>query len=105
MTIRINDLAFETIIGILDFERQSPQRVVVDCTLEYEGEYVDYSVIREIVVQTIQKGAYGLIEEALPAVIAKVHEVFPQVRSIILQITKPDIFDDCRVSVEERAAF
>jgi dihydroneopterin aldolase len=105
MRIRIADLTFETIIGILDYERQTPQRVVVDCTLDYEGEYVDYGVIREIIVQTVQKEAFGLIEEALPVVIKKIHDVFPQIDAVHLRIAKPDIFDDCSVSVEEQITF
>lgn len=105
MKIRITDLTFDTIIGILDFERQTPQRVVVDCTIDYEGEYVDYSVVREIIVQTVQKEAFGLIEEALPVVTKKIHDVFPQIRTVCLCIAKPDILDDCTVSVEETATF
>lgn len=105
MTIRIEALTFETIIGILDFERQTPQRVVVDCTAGYEGEYVDYGIVREIIIETLQRGAFGLIEEALPAVMEKIHDVFPQVRSIRLRIAKPDIFSDCSVSVEEKVTY
>lgn len=105
MTIRIEALTFETIIGILDFERQTPQRVVVDCTIEYEGEYVDYAIAREIIMHTIRKGAYGLIEEAIPAVTQELHNTFSQISAILLRITKPDIFDDCRVSVENRSTF
>lgn len=36
MTIHIEDLRFQAIIGILDFERTTPQDVVVDLTIKYK---------------------------------------------------------------------
>ena len=36
MKVNITNLTFKTIIGILDFERVKPQKVVVDITFEYD---------------------------------------------------------------------
>jgi len=105
MTIRIEGLTFETIIGILDFERHTPQRVSVDCVIGYEGEYVDYAVVRELIIHTVTKGAFGLIEDALTHLISEIKTRFPQITTLSLRIAKPDIFDDCTVSVEENHTF
>ena len=105
MTIRIEGLTFDTIIGILDFERHTPQRVTIDCEIGYDGEFVDYAVAREIIIRTVRGGAFGLIEDALRAVIKNLRDAFPQLLEVSLRIAKPDIFDDCVVSVEDRVAF
>ena len=105
MTITIEGLSFETIIGILDFERQTPQRVIVDCEISYEGEYVDYAVVRAVIIETMQEEGFGLIEDALALLIPKLHEQFPQINTLRLKIAKPDIFDDCVVGVEESVTF
>lgn len=105
MTITIEGLIFETIIGILDYERHTPQRVRVDCEIGYEGEYVDYSVVRTMIIETMREEAFGLIEDALARLIPKLHEQFPQINTLRLKIVKPDIFDDCVVGVEESVTF
>ena len=105
MTIRIEGLTFETIIGILDFERRTPQRVIVDCIIEYEGEYVDYAVVREMIIRKVTESVFGLIEDALDAVISSIKNAFPRITTLSLRIAKPDIFHDCSVSVEKRVSF
>ena len=44
MTIHIESLTFETIIGLLDFEKERPQRVIIDlrASYDYEKEYLDH---------------------------------------------------------------
>ena len=105
MTIRIRDLAFEAIIGILDFERTAPQRVVVDCTIEYEGPYVDYALVREMIIRWMQDGRFELIEDALATMLPQLGEYFPQIVSVTMEVTKPDILPDCRVSVARTMCF
>jgi len=38
MKVHIQDLRFQTIIGILDFERVKPQEVIINLELEYNYE-------------------------------------------------------------------
>lgn len=105
MTIIIEDLSFKAIIGLLDFERREAQRVSVECEIGYEGEYVDYSVIRELIIHTIKDGAFMLLEDAIKTLIPRMKNIFPQISEVRLKITKPEIFDDCTVSVTEFRKF
>ena len=48
MKIEISDLTFKCIIGILDFERQEKQRVIVNLSFDYEfknGSFIDYAEV------------------------------------------------------------
>ena len=105
MTIRIRELTFETIIGILDFERTAPQRVTDDCTIVYDGVYVDYALVREMIMRWMKEAQYELIEEALADMIPRLKEHFPQIKELSMEIGKPDILPDCRVSVVETVRF
>jgi len=105
MTIKIRELAFEAIIGILDFERKAPQRVIAECQIDYDGEFVDYAVVRELIIYLMQQKCFGLIEEALSEIIAAIKARYPQITRITLEIAKPDILPDCTVSVTESVAF
>ena len=105
MTVRIETLTFEAVLGILPHERQSPQRLVVDATFTYDyrpGRFVDYADVADAIRTTIRTGRFGLIEEALEATFRTVAEKFPAIATLHLTICKPDILPDCRVCVEER---
>jgi dihydroneopterin aldolase len=105
MTIRISDLSIETVIGILDFERLNPQRVSITCEIGYDGVYVDYGAIRELLIYRMREGAFLLIEDALAVLLPEIKAAFPQITSVRLAIGKPDIFSDCVVSVEKYEQF
>ena len=65
--ILIEDLTFETIIGILDFERKRVQKVVINLKILYEDKknYIDYAeVVRFIKVKMIEN-KYLLLEDAV----------------------------------------
>ena len=40
MTIHIEDLKFQCIIGILDFERVTPQDIIINMSIEYLYEKI-----------------------------------------------------------------
>ena len=42
MTIHIDDLQFDVIIGLLDFERDRPQRVIIDLEASYAYSNEDF---------------------------------------------------------------
>ncbi|MEK6658706.1 MAG: dihydroneopterin aldolase, partial [Campylobacterota bacterium] len=51
MTIHIEDLKFQCIIGILDFERVTPQDVIINLAIEYDYKknFINYADVVEIV--------------------------------------------------------
>lgn len=108
MTVEIKELTFECIIGILDFERTSPQSVVIDAVIEYDycqGAYLDYAAVVALIKREMRSQEFGLIEEALEYLSAAINEQFPLSKSLILTIAKPSILPDCRVCVTKKSFF
>jgi len=103
VTIEIEDLKFQCIIGILDFERVKPQDVIINISIEYEyqNEFINYVKIVEIIKETMIKSEFLLIEDALKEINLKLIKEFKAIKSINLKITKPSILPDCKVSVSD----
>jgi dihydroneopterin aldolase len=105
MTIHIEALTFHAIIGLLDFEREHTQRVTIDLEASYpfkDGIFIDYADLTEMIIQTIKTGRYTLLEDALLALEAVILAAYPQITSLFLKITKPDIIDHCHVALSHR---
>jgi dihydroneopterin aldolase len=102
MTIHIEGLSFDAIIGLLDFEREHVQPVRVDLEAEYHytaNDFIDYAELTDMIMKTIKKGRYKLLEDALLSLEALIHSTYPQITSLFLKITKPDIIKQCHVSL------
>ncbi len=108
MTIAIRALTFECIIGILDFERVTPQKVIVDAVITYDyvpGSFLDYAAVADHIKTQMRHGRFALIEEALDSLQNSLKTAFAAIKSLELTITKPDILPDCRVSVMQKSNF
>ncbi len=102
MTITIERLEFDAIIGLLDFERDRPQRVRVDLTATYEYQlrkYLDYAEMVERVKNHIIEQEYELLEEALEGLHTSLIAAFPAIETLHITIAKPDILPDTIVSL------
>jgi len=101
MIVNIEELKFKTILGILDFERENPQDVVVDLSFEYDfkDDFIDYAKVVEIIKNMMIEKKYLLIEDAILDISSFLRKKFPQIFSIDLKISKPSILADCKVSV------
>jgi dihydroneopterin aldolase len=101
MTIHIEDLKFQCIIGILDFERVTPQDVIINITIEYlyEKNFINYVNIVQIIKEIMIKNEFLLIEEALDSLNLKLLKEFSSIKSMNIKITKPSILPECKVSV------
>jgi len=103
MIIHVENLKFQCIIGILDFERITPQDVIlhVEINYEYKDKFINYAEITELVKQEMKKQKFLLIEDALTTLSAKLKEKFILINTLHLKITKPSILPDCTVSVSD----
>ncbi|DAB30801.1 MAG TPA: dihydroneopterin aldolase [Sulfurimonas sp. UBA12504] len=101
MTIHIEDLRFQCILGILDFERITPQDVIVNLDIEYEYNdyFINYADVVQIVKDLMKKSEFLLIEDALVSINSMLTKEFNSIKNISLKITKPSILPDCKVSV------
>jgi len=103
MKIHIEDLKFKTIIGILNFERETPQDVIINLEIEYEyiDEFINYADIVKLITKTMKKDKFLLLEDALKTISVKLKKEFSQIETINLKITKPSIIADCKVSLSD----
>lgn len=101
MTIHVEDLKFECIIGVLDFERVAPQDVIINLSVEYEykNEFIDYALIVQMLKETMIEKKFLLIEDALSYIESHLIQKYPSIKNCNIKITKPSILRDCKVSV------
>jgi len=105
MKIEIRSLEVEAIIGILPEERHTPQKVLIDLEAEYRyqtGKYLDYTLLVTTLRHTLITGKFGLLEEALPVLKEHVMEEHPEIFSLFIRLSKPEILPECIVAVSER---
>ncbi|MCV6607660.1 MAG: dihydroneopterin aldolase [Campylobacterales bacterium] len=107
MTIQIEQLEFETIIGILKEEREFPQKVLIDLEIEYEykDEFLDYSKIVEFVTFFVQKNKFELVEVAVNETCQMLGDTFSEISQVTMKIIKPDIIKNAKVGVKTTKKF
>jgi len=101
LTIEINNLTFKCIIGILDFERVTKQRVIINIKFDYtykEDYFIDYSEVSSFVKKTMKKKQFKLLEESIIHLESELYKLY-KIRKLKIKISKPDILKDCIVSL------
>ncbi len=100
--IHIQNFELQAIVGIVDFERTTPQKVEVEIEIEYErnDRFVDYVEVTELVKTLLIEEEYGLLEDALEDIAKKLHLKFPEMKSLNLKLFKPEILSPIKVGVE-----
>ena len=101
MTIHIEDLRFKCIIGLLEFERHTPQEVIVTLELDYDytDTFINYAELAGLIETHLQEKKYELLETALNELTEIISTQFSLITRLFLKISKPDILPNCRVSV------
>jgi len=104
MTIHIEDLKFQCIIGILDFERVTPQDIIINLTIDYDykDKFINYAEVVEMIKKDINDKKYLLIEDALEGLKIILFKKFPLIKKLNIKLTKPSILNDCKVSVSSQ---
>ncbi|MCD4667178.1 MAG: dihydroneopterin aldolase [Sulfurimonas sp.] len=107
MTIYIEDLKFQCIIGILDFERVTPQDVIINLTIDYhyKDKFINYAQVTNLLKSLMIENKFLLIEDALNYLSKELKKEFLIINTLNLKITKPSILPDCKVSVENFYSF
>jgi len=102
MIIHIEDLSFDVIIGLLDFERDKPQRVIVNLEAHYDyshDKFIDYADIVLMIQTHLKEKRYELLENALLGLKELLSSSYPQIVQLTLKIAKPDILPTCSVAL------
>ena len=107
MTIHIEELTFECIIGLLDFERLTPQKVIINLELDYSytDTFINYAEVAQLIEANLQEHKYELIETALNELFFLLHLTYPTIEKLYIKITKPNILPNCKVSVSNIKIF
>ncbi len=107
MIIHIEDLKFQAIIGILDFERTIPQDIIVNLMIDYtyKNDFINYADVSASVKSTMQEKKFLLLEDALSVLSSTLKKDFFIIEKLYLKITKPSIMPDCKVSLSENYNF
>jgi len=101
MKIKIRNLTFDCIIGILPVERKREQSVIINISFKYSFKnniFINYADIANYVQETMINKKFLLIEDALLFMEKELNSKY-QIKKLKLSITKPDILDNCEVSV------
>ncbi len=102
MTIHIEALTTDAIIGILDFERSSKQKVIIETKINYnytENQFIDYAMVIKDIEKSLYEKEYGLLENALSDISRVLFENYSQIESLYLKISKPDIIKNATISL------
>ncbi len=108
MTIHIEALTFDVIIGLLDFERDKPQKVIIDLEASYnytDANFIDYADMVFLIQKELKEKRYKLLEDALLGVKSVLSTTYPQLESLTLKISKPDILSECSVALSNSWKF
>ncbi len=105
LKINIDDLTFNCIIGILGFEREKEQRVILNISFEYffqkdGSNFIDYSKVANFCEQSMIKEKFKLIEDAILFLRKGLKSTY-DIKNLKVKISKPDIMPNCIVSVQE----
>lgn len=104
MTIHIEALTFNVIIGLLDFERDKPQRVIIDLEASYDYKdnvFIDYADMVTLIKEDLKVKRYELLENALLGLKELLCTTYPQLQTLVLKISKPDILPECTVALSK----
>ncbi|MBH0255811.1 FolB domain-containing protein [Helicobacter pylori] len=107
--VHIHHLVFETILGILEFERLKPQKISVNVDLFYtelpNKAYLDYMEIQELIQKMMQEKQYLLIEDALKDLSHVLKTRYSEISELFLKISKLEISPDSQVGASVKICY
>ncbi|OOQ07088.1 FolB domain-containing protein [Helicobacter pylori] len=107
--VHIHNFVFETILGILEFERLKPQKISVNLDLFYtqlpNKAYLDYMEIQEIIQNTMREKQYLLIEDALKDLSQILKTRYKEITELYLKISKLEISPNSQVGASVKICY
>jgi len=102
LTIHIEALTLNAIIGLLDFERINNQKIIIDARIHYQytpNNFINYADIIQQIEKLIVEKKYILLEDALLDIEENLLFIYPQIIEFELKISKPEIIDNATVAL------
>ncbi len=107
--VHIHNFVFETILGILEFERLKPQKISVNVDLFYtqlpNKAYLDYMEIQELIQNTMREKQYFLIEDALKDLSQILKTRYKEISELFLKISKLEISPNSQVGASVKIRY
>ncbi|GAA9388867.1 dihydroneopterin aldolase [Helicobacter pylori] len=107
--VHIHNFVFETILGILEFERLKPQKISVNLDLFYtqlpNKTYLDYMEIQELIQKMMQENQYLLIEDALKDLSHALKTRYSEISELHLKISKLEISPNSQVGASVKIRY
>ena len=99
ISVFVDNLEFDTIIGLLDFERVNSQKICV--SMEFEAcEFVDYAAVCGITQREFNENKFYKIEDALEYFAIKFKAIYPSLTKFYMKISKIEIVPNAIVGAK-----
>ncbi|WP_279061059.1 dihydroneopterin aldolase [Campylobacter lanienae] len=99
ISVFVDNLEFDTIIGLLDFERVNSQKICV--SMEFEAcEFVDYATVCEITQREFNENKFYKVEDALEYFAIKFKATHPNLTKFYMKISKIEIVPNAIVGAK-----
>lgn len=96
ISVFVKNLSFDTIIGVLDFERYTKQKVKISANLNAD-EFIDYAELCQYFIDKFNEKQFLKVEDALNFFKTDLKAKFATLKRIKLKITKPQIIENSEV--------
>lgn len=100
----IEDFTFSCIIGLLDFERVKPQKIVINAKFSSD-EFIDYAKACAYIKDEFEKEKFLKVEDALIYFQKEFKHNFPSLKYFYMKISKPNILQNAIVGAEIEQLF
>ncbi len=107
-TISITNLKIETIIGVLEEEKQNPQTIIIDAKITFDGsksaksdkieDTIDYFQVTRLITENVQASSFELLEKLLDFIINIIMK-FSLVKEAEVTIHKPKALESFGASL------
>ena len=104
MTTIIKNYKFETIIGMLDFERVAKQEVQMNLEI-CSTSFIDYVLIIDFVKNFYNERQFQSVEESLEETSKALKEKFSSLTSLKMEILKTEILPNAVVGAKINTIF
>ena len=105
-SIVLYELCVNCIIGILDYERETPQDLFIDVDIQYDfqkaaqteniDETIDYTALAKSIENVLIEKKFFLIETAAEKLVDMIHQTWPMIHACKICIKKPQAVPKAR---------
>ncbi|MBE2984182.1 dihydroneopterin aldolase [Campylobacter sp. RM9344] len=104
ITTLIKDYEFETIIGMLDFERVKPQKIRINANFTSDG-FIDYVEIINFIENFYNEHKFQSVEESVEKISIALKQKFSNLTSLNLEILKLEILKNALVGAKVESIY